>query len=203
MRKAPHIAAMLLALSVATAAQPASARITRGDAEAIFQSFPGAGWAIELHNDGSEGNPADFRATDGVRIATDAASNGRHYCVLDWQAIAVGIIEGRRAGETLFNQDIFDRLEARMLTFKLDGALLETTATQPRRMLNPGLRSFEEAFYVVVGRVIAPGEISIGQHTSQSFNPAGTSTGLITFYIDAPGTGVCGADDALTFRDVE
>jgi len=179
-----------------------AARVTQGDAEAVFNAGFNGGWAIVLNNDGSLGAPADFRSSDLVRIATEASFNGKHYCSLDWHAVGIAINEGRRPGEEISNQVIFDRLAARDPTFKLDSVLLETERTPPKRMLNPETRGFVEAFTVMEGRVMAPQDIAVGQHTLQGFNSAGASIGLVTFHIDAPGTGVCGVEDALTFREL-
>lgn len=195
--------AAVLSLFVASSAQADPARVTRGDAEAVFQAFESGGWAILLQPGEVEGGPAEFLPDDLVRIIPNVLWNGRHFCSLDWHAIALAINEGRRPGESISNQEIFDRLAARQPALRLDGVLLETERTEPRRMLNPELRGFTEAFFVIVGRVMAPEDIAVGQHTLQGFNNAGGSIGLITFYIDGSGTGVCGSDDALTFREVK
>jgi len=62
---------------VAHAAEP---RITRGDAEAVFQAFAGGGWAISLHYETMEGAPVDFLPDAVVRIGFDSGFNGRRYC---------------------------------------------------------------------------------------------------------------------------
>ena len=82
-----------------------------------------------------------------------------------------------------------------MLRFTLDGAPLDTTTTAVKRMTNPGLRGFVEAFSVITGRVMAPEDLSVGQHSlfASGMRPGRPPTpmGPITFFIDAPETGTC------------
>lgn len=195
------LASALMALSVAASASASPPRVTRGDAESVFQAFNNGGWAIRLHPGVIEGPPADFQLDSLARIA--AGTNNRHYCALDWHVILVSTVEGNRPGESLTNQEIWDNLEARQVTFLLDGAPLEVERTNPRRTTNPEFRGFYEAFYVNTGRVMAPDELAVGQHTLVAIGSLQGVISRITFFIDAPGTGVCGADDALRFRAVE
>lgn len=194
---------ILVACSLLLGVTSASAteRITRGDAEAIFQAFNNGGWAIRLQPGVIEGAPSDFLAGSLARISTTA--NNRHYCALDWHVILVSLVEGNLPGESFPNQEIFDNLEARQVTILLDGIPLEVTRTEPRRMTNPEFRNFYEAFFVNTGRVMSPDEISVGQHSLVAIGSLAGVISSIVFHIDAAGTGVCGPDDALTFREVE
>jgi hypothetical protein len=185
----------------ATSASASSERVTRGDAEAVFQAFNNGGWAIRLQPGLIEGAPSDFLTGSLARISTTA--NNRHYCALDWHVILVAIVEGNLPGESFTNQEIFDSLQARQVTLMLDGVPLEVTRTEPRRMTNPEFRNFYEAFFVNTGRVMAPDEISVGEHALVAIGSLAGVISSIVFHIDAAGTGVCGPDDALTFREVE
>lgn len=195
-----HFGCALASLFVAANAS-ATERINRGDAEAIFQAFNNGGWAIRLQPGIIEGSPSDFLVGSLARIATTA--NNRHYCALDWHVILVSTVEGNLPGESSTNQEIFADLEARVVTILLDGVALDVTRTQPKRTTNPEFRSFYEAFFVNTGRVMAPDEISVGQHSLVAIGSIQGVISSIVFHIDAAGTGVCGPDDALTFRVVE
>ena len=201
-RVAVAASAALLASAPLT---PALARVTRGDAQAIFEAFAGGGWAVRLHSEVMEGAPADFQPPESLaRITTVPALNGKHYCGLDWHVINTAIIEGNRENEAASVSEIFERLATRDVSFRLDGAVLETVRTQPKRMLNPALRSLTEAFYVNIGRIMAPEDLSVGSHSLRAFDKNGNQIGAITFFIDDSGTGACLASesDALTFRVV-
>jgi hypothetical protein len=192
-----------LTLSVALLVGVASAhantpRVTQGDAEALFQAWNNGGWAM-LINGGTveEGAPADFLPPDTTaRISPAAQWNGKHFCSLDWHVIAVAAIEGNPAGGTRTNQELLERLSLVDVRFTLDGAPLDTTTNAVRRMTNPGLRGFVEAFSVITGRVMAPEDLSVGQHSLFALGmgrPGSPPTpmGPITFFIDAPGEGAC------------
>ena len=202
--KFSRLAAIGLIASTAapTSANANATRVTRGDAEAVFQAAFNGGWAIRLNQGEIEGAPEDFMADGLVRISPATMFNNKHYCALDWHVISVATIEGNRPGESMSNQEIWDRLAARQVTFQLDGSPLPVERTMPRRTTNPEQRGFYEAFDVNTGRVMAPEELSAGQHNLIGFGNLAGVIGNITFHIDAPGTGVCGPDAALTFREV-
>lgn len=204
------------ALILATAADANSTRVTRGDAQAVFESLEGAGWAIRFSNGRLEGAPAQFFPEDLVRIAPLVAFfDGQHYCALDWHVIHLALIWGNEPGfPHLTNSEIRDTLADWSLEFVLDGATIQTESTVPKRMMHPEIFGEhlvgEEAYFVSHGRIVAPEDLSVGPHTllvhsvppSSAELPPG-DLGPITFHIDAPGTGVCGPDDALTFREVK
>jgi hypothetical protein len=192
----------LFAVVFASSALANSTRVTRGDAEAIFQGAFNGGWAVRLHSDNLAGAPADFLADSLARL-----NNGRHYCVLDWHLFNVAIVEGNKSGETFTNQEIFARLASRRVEYEMDGAPMETIRTPPKRTTNPTARGFVEAFVVSEGQILAPEELSVGQHvlTGRGNRAGGPLAAFpaVTFIIDAAGTGTCGPDDALTFRKVQ
>ena len=177
------------------AAERTSERVTRGDAQAVFQAFGGGGWAIRLNASVIEGAPADFMPDSKARISPMAAFNGRHYCALDFHVISVAILEGNAEGETLGNQEMIDRIADRRVEFFLDGAPLETKRTSPRRTTNPVARGFVEAFFVQEGRIMAPEDLAPGQHTLKSignrFGFPPQTIGDIVFIIDPAGSGTC------------
>src|SRR5689334_6521585 len=95
-------------------------RVTKGNAEAVFEAFGGGGWMIRLHAGKIEGAPADFMADGLARISMLDAYDQKHYCALDWHVISLLIVEGRIAGQTLTNSEIFDQIAGRDVIFMLD-----------------------------------------------------------------------------------
>jgi hypothetical protein len=91
-------------------------------------------------------------------------------------------------------QQAKDELAATTTQLLLDGTELDTERTAIRRMPEQP-EGFEEAeaFYFQQGRIVAPGELSVGTHTLAytATSPVGSEGRHITFIIDAPGTGVC------------
>ena len=180
----------------AASAQANSPRVTRGDAQAIFQAWNNGGWA-GLLNGGTveEGAPGDFLPDSIARIAPAAQWNGRHFCSLDWHVIAVAVNEGNAVGESRTNTEIRETLSQVVIFFTLDGLPLDTTTTPVKRMNNPELRGLVEAFSVQAGRVMAPDDLAIGQHSLRALGTRPgrppTPMGPITFFIDAPDEGTC------------
>ena len=91
-----------------------------------------------------------------------------------------------------------DPLGLGLLTFAdplLLSAPLDTTTTAVKRMTNPEQRGFVEAFSVQAGRVMAPEDLSVGQHSLRALGTrpgrSPTPMGPITFFIDAPGEDAC------------
>ena len=170
-------------------------RVTKGNAEAVFEAFGGGGWMIRQHAGKIEGAPADFMADGLTRISMLDAYDGKHYCVLDWHVVSLLIVEGSVAGQPRTNPQIFDQIAARDVVFTLDGKRLATTRTTPRRLTNPQFRGYDEAFYVQVGRVMAPAELPVGTHKLQAtgnlFQQPPEDLGSITFVIDEPNGGTC------------
>jgi hypothetical protein len=194
-KSAIPIALLVLALLVPASAQASAPRVTRGDAQAIFHAFPNGGWAVRLHAGTVEGAPTDFQADSIARISPAVAWIGRHFCSLDWHVINLAAIEGNAIGESRTNLEIRENLEQIRVDFTLDGAPLDTMSTGVSRTLNPEFRGFFEAFWVQFGRVMAPEDLSVGQHLLQAtgFRPGMPPTVMrpVTFFIDAEGTGTC------------
>jgi hypothetical protein len=163
------------------AGQPAS----KGDATAVLQAFGGAGFAVRLHHEATEGAPADPH--DRVSIRPFEPWNNRHFCELDWHTILIADIEGGDQGYT--EQDAKDIIDQMTVALTLDGAPLQVERTAVKRFLNPDRFDLEVAYYAQWGRVMAPDDLAVGQHTLSVVS--GDFQGDITFFIDAAGTGVC------------
>jgi hypothetical protein len=163
-------------------------RATKGDAEAVLEAFGGGGWAILRHNKVVEGAPAQGTADSRVAIRPFANWNGRHFCELDWHVILVADVEPVDAAST--PKDAHAAIENLTVTFTLDGAPLPVSRTAVKRFLNPQRFDLDEAFYAQWGRIMSPGELSVGAHTlSVVFE--GQALPEITFFVDAAGTGAC------------
>lgn len=201
-------AVVLTGMLGATIAYANAPRVTKGDAEAIFQAFGGGGWAVRLHSGAVQGAPADFSPQSLARISPVAAWDGKHFCVLDWHVINLALFMGNGPGDTLTNTEIRDILSGWSTQFTLDGTLLQTERTSPRRFLNPKRFGAVELIYINEGRIMSPEELAVGEHTLQatalSVGDPPQDVGTITFYIDAAGTGTCLPDssDALIFREI-
>src|SRR4030095_13024467 len=87
-RRWPLLLAAVLVVVLLLAGSPAGAhspRITRGDADAIFEPTPTGGWAILLHSPTGQGAP--FDAQDRGAIRPLSFNDGKHYCAEDWHVI--------------------------------------------------------------------------------------------------------------------
>ena len=183
-------------LLVPAAASANAPRVTQGDAQAVFNAFNTGGWAALLNGMGiDEGAPTDFTFDGNARISPLAQWAGRHFCSLDWHVVGVAAIEGNPAGGSRTNWEIRDFLARTTLVIRLDGVVLETERTAITRYLNPALRNLVEAFQVGEGRIMAPEELAIGQHTIQLIGQRpGSPVNVmapITFHIDGPDEGAC------------
>ena len=121
--------------------------------------------------------------------------NRRHFCSLDWHVISVAVVEGNPAGGSRTNNEIIETLSQIVVLITLDGTLLDTETTAIKRTTNPGNRGYVEAFDVMVGKVMAPEDLTVGQHSLQftGMRPGQPPMVMspITFFIDAPGVGAC------------
>jgi len=168
-------------------------RITRGDAQAVLNAW-GTGGLVILRRKGetAEAAPADFMGSHGsIRPFQGSPWDGRHFCAEDWHVIHVVWIDG---GDASFDhQQAKAALDPVTISFTLDGAPLETTRT-PIKPFNDAERfGLERAWHFQQGRVMAPDDLSVGQHElSVTYrDPTGVADDGITFFIDAAGTGAC------------
>ncbi len=136
--------------------------ISRGDAQAVLEAFGGGGWAILRHSDVARGAPADqvgshgairpFDPWDGIRLHAE-----------DWHVILIADFEG---GDHSFSrQDAEQAIAQIAVRFELDGQELEITRTAIKRFLNPERFDLVEAYYAQFGRVMAPDELAVGEHS--------------------------------------
>jgi hypothetical protein len=184
------VMAVVLAFAGGTA-QANTVRVSKGDAEAVFQSFGNAGWAIRGHSQVLEGAPADG-LVGLTTIRPLPVNDGRHYCALDWHVIVVAAFDG---GDASYTKADFEAYRASVsLVFTLDGEPLETeqTATKPflRDLTAQGITT---AYYFQEGTVLAPEALAVGAHTlTVDYSDADRSEQVtISFTVDAPGTGAC------------
>jgi hypothetical protein len=192
------VSSVVLAASLlfGVAAQANAPRVTRGDAQAVFEAFTNGGWGVVL-NGGTieEGAPSDFMVDSMARISPAAQWNGRHFCGLDWHVINVAANEGNPAGGTRTNSEMREALEQTVFRITLDAALLDTTTTAVKRTTNPERIGAVEAFAIVAGKLMAPEDLAVGQHSVQftGIRPGAPPQVMppVTFFIDAAGTGTC------------
>jgi hypothetical protein len=137
-------------------------QISRGEVQAVFDAFGGGGWAILRHSEVARGAPADqvgshgairpFDAWDGIRLHAE-----------DWHVILIADFEG---GDHSFSrQDAEQAIAQIAVRFELDGQELEITRTAIKRFLNPERFGLVEAYYAQFGRVMAPDELAVGEHS--------------------------------------
>jgi hypothetical protein len=168
-------------------------RITRGDAEAVLNAF-GTGGQVILRRSGetAEAGPADILGSHGsIRPYEGSPWDGRHFCAEDWHVILVGWVDG---GDASFDhQQAKAAFDPITVSFTLDGAALETTRTPIKSWNDPQRFGMERAWYFQQGKVMAPDDLSVGQHdlSARFTDPTGVFDTGITFFIDAAGTGAC------------
>jgi hypothetical protein len=166
----------------------ARCRATRGDANAVLNTFGNGGWAVINHSDVARRGRVDQQ----IQIRPHPFFDGRHYCALDWHTIVVAMIEG---GDRPFPRQQAAALIADIsVQLTLDGAPLAISQTAVKRFLNPQRFGLEAAFYSRWGRVMQPSDLAVGEHELSM--EASTSAGdfiqnTINFFIDADGTGAC------------
>lgn len=179
---------LLLAAVFAAAASADSARVTRGDVDAIFQATGGKG-ATLLHSPTLEGAP-DQQPLG--RIGPFGAANGRHFCSLDWHLVNTNI------GTYGPYSAAAPELNGLDITISLDGANLQLSTTAVKRAdPQASLLAFgsSDLYFRDFGSLLPPDALSVGTHTVSIvlFDPSTgeVDTGGATFYVDAPGTGAC------------
>ncbi|HEX6872193.1 MAG TPA: hypothetical protein VF163_13935 [Micromonosporaceae bacterium] len=167
------------------------ASIKQGDVQAVFETFGGGGWAVLNHSTVAAGAPADWLGSHGA-IRPFQPWDGIRLCADDWHVILIADIEGGDA--TYRRQDADEVMSSLTVRFELDGQVLDTTRTAVARFLNPEPFGFEQAYYFQEGRIMAPEELTIGEHTlhaqlSQDGQIVFENT--IQFFVDPAGVGGC------------
>lgn len=172
-------------------AEASSARVTRGDAEAVFQAFGYAGFlhrvraGVGPQDTGVvNGAPSDSELQTAIRPFSGLVWDGRHYCELDWHVILTADFEpGLSYREA---KEIIDQIGK---TYFLDGNQLATTQTAIKRVFVP---SGGEGYYANFGIVMPPDALAVGSHTLVMVETGPfAGTDQITFFIDPEGTGAC------------
>ncbi len=169
-------------------------RINRGDAEAVLNAFGTGGRVVLKNGQTTEASPADFLGSHGsIRPFQGSPWDGAHFCAEDFHVILVAFIDGGDA--SYGHQEARAALDPVTISFTLDGAPLPTRRTAIQPFHDPQAFGLARAWYFQEGKVMAPDELSVGQHTlSVRFtDPASglDDTDGITFVIDAAGTGAC------------
>ncbi len=174
------------------------ARITRGDAQAVLNAFGTGGRVILANGRTVEASPADFIGSHGsIRPFAGSPWDGGHFCAEDWHVIVVAWFDG---GDASFDRQRAEAVIAPVtISFTLDGAALETTRTPIKIFHDPPPQfGFERAWYFQQGRVMAPDDLSVGEHqlsaTFTNTPPGEEGSDGITFFIDPAGTGACMGD---------
>jgi hypothetical protein len=164
-------------------------RVSRGDAEAVYNASGNGGQAILLHSPTPQGAPDP----QGVRIGPFGAANGRHFCNLDWHVLGVNIVDfpGSHA-------DMSALLNQLDVEITLDGAPFPLLSSTVKRWNPEGaLAAFgsADAWFKPFGGLIAPGALAVGTHTTiivlTDPSTGEVDTGSATFFVDASGTGSC------------
>ncbi len=167
-------------------------RISRGDAEAVFEAAGTGGQILLRHSTVVPGapNPGGLRAS--IRPIPDSPFDRAHFCQQDWHVILQGDIEG---GDKPFTkQDAEQIMNSLQIVLTLDGEPLQTTRTAVKRFDNPEGRGLEEAWWCAWGHLLAPDDIKVGSHqldVTITDASGDVSQQGITFVIDAKDTGVC------------
>jgi hypothetical protein len=173
---------------VAPTAGANSPRVTRGDAMAILEAIGGGG-ATLLYSPTLEG------ASDQAplaRIRPFGASNGQHFCSLDWHVLGVSL--GQPGPREVAVPDI----EAFVVTLTLDGVLQRITTTVVKKYnptATPVQFGVDEAYFKNFMVMLAPEDLAVGTHTAgvAFFDPVSgeSDSGNITFFVDGPDEGAC------------
>lgn len=189
------VALLLLSLTLLpSAAQAGPDRITRGDVQAVLQGFMTGGRIVLSHSSetaGSHAAPADMTGSNGA-IRPFSRWENIHVCVDDWHVLILGQFDG--GDESYKREDASNYLSQLETSFTLDGNPLQTTTTAIKRFHNPAPAGLEVAYGFQVGSIMAPGDLTVGEHTFASYlvDPVYGDTALsITFFVDDASSPAC------------
>jgi hypothetical protein len=166
--------------SASAAPQPsasavASNLVTQSDAEALL-----GGFLIACDD------PASYSLA-GSSVPCAKEDRGRiydvngHYCADDWHVVSSQLVDTKA------------NLEKYQPQQSVDGVVLQTTRT-PIRPIDPAYSQQHfggQYYYIQIGVVLSPQQISAGKHTLRQFAPGYSFDRQIPFTIDRSGTGVC------------
>ena len=176
------IASVGVALAVGVASPAGAAiptRVTKGQAEAVFQSQLTGGFAIEQKS----ASPGAAPTADELKPVIMSPVGSRPedpFCVLDWHVIRVSV-------------QIDDRsiLEGTTVQIWLDGAELAITRTAIKPWVQFPLPGFYQAAF---GVVVPPGTPTAGPHTltaSEHFGDGEEGTDQTTINVGSAGSPQC------------
>jgi hypothetical protein len=187
-KSAALIAAICCAtgLGLASTATANSARITRGDAQAVFEA--GETGAVGMSRGGNQiGSPALW-----PEIAINFLNPNQRFCASYWHTIMLALFEGDLDAPT--RQGMFDRLELDSVVFVLDGTPVPIGTTAIKRVLNPEQYGYEVLYGRNYGTLVPPGTLSVGTHQMDiTIQFVGYPAEFVEeiFIVDGPGTGAC------------
>jgi hypothetical protein len=165
--------------------------VTKGDVTKILNVW-GRGGGVFNHI-----QLAGFNDYPRAAITPLPSHDGAHFCVDDWHVVRASLGESVDYSSTFTKKQVLADLQSYTITLSLDGVTLPGTR-KPITMLNtadqksmgfPG-----PLFYFQTGSILAPGDISVGDHTAgvlYSSTIYGDDFHTSTFTVDASGTGVC------------
>lgn len=167
--------------ATATAAATATARpvspnsVTEGDAEALFGGFLPACEDVATYPIAGQGVPC-AKLDRGRIYDVDG-----HYCADDWHLVSSLLIDSKAALEKYKPQQT------------IDGVTLQTTRTaiKPVDAAYSQQHYGGQYFYIQIGVVLSPRQISVGTHSLRQFAATPSFDRQIPFTIDASKTGVC------------
>jgi len=172
-------------------------RVSKGDAQAVLQEAPGVGRLLRIKANVDFGAPGDLERRATIRPFSGTVFDGKHYCAEDWHVIVVAYItDDLNRNDTFTPQDAKAELNPLVIIFTLDGQVLDDTKRTAVKKVpttvtyDPGVT---EAWFIQEGQLMAPEDLSVGTHTLSytAVGPGVNDADNITFFIDAPGTGVC------------
>jgi hypothetical protein len=183
---------VVLISGLAGAALAANQPFTKGDATALFNGNGGP--AVLLHNPSSE--VGAFQP--GKRIGPGQNFQGFRVCATDWHVMFVNLA----MVDSLDNVHTIDEarraFQSLNVTYELDGAPLAVRVTPVQPVLDDVTLLDPNAtvgFRQRTGAILAPEALSVGSHTEQvrvfENGILLFDLGLVTFYVDAAGTGAC------------
>lgn len=175
-----------------------SHRVSKGNAQSVFQEGAGAGRLLREKGHVDFGTPGDLNIRASIRPFSGTVFDGHHYCAEDWHVILIAYVSDDSGRNSSFTKQIAEsELDPLVINFTLDGqALTDTERTgvknvpDAKESIGDGVT---QAFFIQQGRLMSPDELAVGEHTL-SFTATGPDTDdsdSITFFIDAPGTGAC------------
>jgi hypothetical protein len=174
-------------LSFQSSAVASSMRITKGDAQAVFEaSFTGGGDVI-LHNNSIENKAAPADSAARIRPVFDGLS----YCSLDWHVISFALLFPASTEKQARNA-----FASSSVTFLLDGSPISSTQTAMKRdtSFEAEVPGTTPSWVVHYGQVVAPADLAVGTHTLEAdVTTLGFTDqfGPVSFTIDPAGTGAC------------